>query len=472
MAQPIDYSLNVPSPLEAGAQAFKLGAGIAATEEQARAYQQERQMAALQQQQAMEQERIKQAAFERALSRDATIEDYRRAAILGNPEQAKAFISFAESMADDQKAAARSKVSRIYHAAESGNKDTFLRTLDRERAANSDNHGALAHFDELQSEYEKDPNAVRVALSGQLVELGGEKIVKNIRDDYEERRNQKLFGSKEALEAANARKAQTEAQYADQLAKLDIQQRQANIAAARAQIQAAQQGGVEVQSSKILEDGTSIIITKDGQSIVRDRQGDLLKGRDREDAIIAAREFGVDEQGRRSGARAGGEIGQKVANQAFDSLGKVRTNLSNIDEAISAIDRGAETGVIYSKLPNVKAASVELGNIRNKLGLDVVGATTFGALSHGELNLALDTALPTDLKPKDLRKWLVNKKAAQQKLAGYLDEQVRFLSKPGATLGQWQDYVNQKGQQQSATPAAVQGQTPGIPQGFRIVGKR
>lgn len=458
MAQPFDYSLNVPSPLEAGAQAFKLGAGIAAAEQEAIAYKQAQQQKALEQQQAMEQERIRQDAFERALSRDATIEDHRRAAILGNPKQAEAFLSFATSLAEDQKAAARSKAARIFHAAESGNKETFLRVLDRERDANSDNPGALAYFDQLQSEYEKDPDSVRVSLGGQLVELGGEKIVKNVRDDYEERRNQKLFGSKEKYEEAKARSAQVEAQYAERLAKLNLREKEANIAAAVAQVQAARDGGVEVQSSQILSDGTSIVITKDGRSLVRNKEGDLVTGQARLDALSAASKFGISEQSARAGGRQGATIAQNIAKDSYESLNKARSNISNIDEAISAIDRGAETGVIASKLPNVKSASIELANVRNRLGLDVVGATTFGSLTQGELNLALDTALPTNLQPKELRKWLVNKKAAQEKLANRLNEQVVFLSRPGATVGEWQEMINRKpSDKTSAQPSMQQG---------------
>lgn len=453
MAQPFDYSLNVPSPLEAGAQAFKLGAGIAAAEQEAIAYKQAQQQKALEQQQAMEQDRLRQEAFERALRPDATIEDHRRAAILGNPKQAEAFLSFATSLAEDQKAAARSKAARILYAAESGNKETFLRALDRERDANSDNPGALAYFDQLQSEYEKDPDYVRVSLGGQVAELGGEKIVQNIREDAQELRNQKLFGSKEKYEAAKARSAEVEAQYAERLAKLSVREREANIAAAVAQVQAARDRGIELQSSQILSDGTTIMITRDGQSLVKDREGNLVTGQARLDALSAASKFGISEQSARAGGRQGATIAQNIAKDSYEALNKARSNISNIDEAISAIDRGAETGVIASKLPNVKTASVELANVRNRLGLDVVGATTFGSLTQGELTLALDTALPTNLPPKDLRKWLVNKKAAQEKLANRLNEQVVFLSRPGATVGEWQEMINKKPSEKTAKPS-------------------
>ena len=108
-----------------------------------------------------------------------------------------------------------------------------------------------------------------------------------------------------------------------------------------------------------------------------------------------------------------------------------------MDEAIIAIDQGAESGVIMSRLPSVSAASQRLDNIQKSLGLNVVSNTTFGALSEGELDLALKTALPTDLNPVELRKWLVDKKAAQQKLATYLGDVAIFISQPGNDSAGW-----------------------------------
>ena len=127
-----------------------------------------------------------------------------------------------------------------------------------------------------------------------------------------------------------------------------------------------------------------------------------------------------------------------------------------IDEAIAAIDAGANTGVIASKLPNITAASIQLANVRQQLGLDVIGSVTFGALSEGELNLALDTSLPMGLAPKDLRAYLVNKKTAQTKLAGYLTEQATYLSKRGNSLSGWLEKVDNKATSgQSDIPADV-----------------
>jgi hypothetical protein len=215
-------------------------------------------------------------------------------------------------------------------------------------------------------------------------------------------------------------------------------------------------GSDKVQSSKVTPDGTTIVVMKNGTTKVISALGEELKGQARADAIRNSEQFGSDVQGERAQARGIGDLTAKQVGQAFAQIGKIKTNIGNIDDAIKAIDDGANTGVIASKLPNITAASVQLANIRNTLGLDVIGSVTFGALSEGELNLALDTGLPTGLAPKDLRKYLVDKKTAQTKLAGYLSEQATYLSKRGNTLAGWLEKVENKATSgQSELPAGV-----------------
>jgi hypothetical protein len=204
-------------------------------------------------------------------------------------------------------------------------------------------------------------------------------------------------------------------------------------------------GSDKVQSSKVTPDGTTIVVMKNGTTKVISALGEELKGQSRADAIKASEEFGATTQGNREQARGVGELTAKQVGQAFAEVGKIKRNIGNIDEAIAAIDAGANTGVIASKLPNINAASIQLANVRNQLGLDVIGSVTFGALSEGELNLALDTALPTTLPPKDLKVYLQNKKTAQTKLAGYLSKQATYLQKPGNTLAGWLEKVDNEG---------------------------
>jgi hypothetical protein len=215
-------------------------------------------------------------------------------------------------------------------------------------------------------------------------------------------------------------------------------------------------GSNKVQSSTTTPDGTTILVMKDGTTKVISAQGVELTGQARADAIRASELFGAEIQGMRAQERGIGELSAKQVGQAFAEVGKIKKNLGNIDDAIAAIDAGANTGVIASKLPNITAASIQLANVRQQLGLDVIGSVTFGALSEGELNLALDTALPTGLAPKDLRKYLVDKKNAQTKLAGYLSEQATYLSKKGNTLAGWLEKVdNEATSAPSELPAGV-----------------
>tara|TARA_R110002096_G_scaffold434005_1_gene654453 strand:+ start:4621 stop:5850 length:1230 start_codon:yes stop_codon:yes gene_type:complete len=135
------------------------------------------------------------------------------------------------------------------------------------------------------------------------------------------------------------------------------------------------------------------------------------------------------------------EFSADVVKSSFESIGKARKSIGNIDRAIKAIDDGANTGFVQGFFPSITTASVELDQLRNELGLDVIGAVTFGALSKGELDLALNTALPTNLSGPALREFLLDKKEAQKNLVLNMQEAVRFLSKPGATLS---DFISLK----------------------------
>ena len=213
-------------------------------------------------------------------------------------------------------------------------------------------------------------------------------------------------------------------------------------------------GNEKVQSSKVTPNGTTIIVMKDGTTRVVSATGENLTGQARADAIIASEEFGATTQGTRAQARVGGELTAKEVGKAFAEIGKIKKNIGNIDDAIKAIDEGANTGVIASKFPNITTASITLNNVRSQLGLDVIGSVTFGALSEGELNLALDTALPTTLRPQALRQYLTDKKAAQEKLIGYLTKQVSYLNKPGNNLSGWLEQAGKQGQSNLPASAA------------------
>lgn len=219
--------------------------------------------------------------------------------------------------------------------------------------------------------------------------------------------------------------------------------------------------GVNVRASEILADGTTIQSTDDGVRVFS-ADGVLLEGVDVARAIRAANEEGIRITGAKAAIKKEADkVSQSIAKagEAFDKIAPVRQTMRSIDQAIQAIDDGASTGVIEKFLPSVKAASIRLDTIMNQLGLDVVSSTTFGALSAGELSLALDTALPTGLEPTDLRIWLTDKRAAQQKLVRGLEDSAIFLME-GNTIS---DLVKLgRSRQEGATEGATEAPVPAV----------
>lgn len=207
--------------------------------------------------------------------------------------------------------------------------------------------------------------------------------------------------------------------------------------------------------TEVLPDGTTVIATSKGPA-VWSAAGERLSGEDAAKAIREAQEFGIDIESRRAGGRKRAEFeerkefepeiakltkaqeaAQKRAEESIEKLADVREQIGLLDEVVSAIEEGASTGAVSSKLPSIRAASQRLDNLQRRLGLNVISNTTFGALSEGELSLALDTALPTGMKPEDLKQWAIDKRNAQEKLANYLEDAAIFLSEPGNTTADW-----------------------------------
>lgn len=169
-----------------------------------------------------------------------------------------------------------------------------------------------------------------------------------------------------------------------------------------------------------------------------------LKGRAVSNAELSAIQSGeIDNYGKwkvnqkqaEKFAELTGSSRAKAIDKGFETIVKIDGAVRNYDRAISAIKGGAGVGVLEKFWPSIKAASVELDNIRGSMALDVVGATTFGALSKGELDLAKDVALPTGLDSTELVDYLERKKVAQKKLRDYYNEQIQFLDDGGTLAG-------------------------------------
>ncbi len=214
-------------------------------------------------------------------------------------------------------------------------------------------------------------------------------------------------------------------------------------------------GGVNVGAQEILADGT-VIQSTDAGTRVFGPDGTELHGQAAADAVKAAQAFNVQNQqeiyaGRETGklstqadlgtaAAAASEAGKQAidfSGKAYESAGALSSANSTIDRAIAALDNGAKAGVLDRYIPNVTQASAELRNAMDQMGLDVIQATTFGALSEGEMRLAMETAVPRNLDEPALRKWLEEKAAANAKAHAMLMDAAVFLGTPGNTVADW-----------------------------------
>ena len=209
-----------------------------------------------------------------------------------------------------------------------------------------------------------------------------------------------------------------------------------------------------VQSRTMLPDNSGSVVTmRDGTQFVLTAGGQKLTGAEADAFVQKAQSSYVQQQQDIYGARRSGTLGADIelGSQAeqvkaegknkvawIDDIRSKRDNImstiSNYDMALQALDAGASTGRVAALLPTVTAQTQLLETAKKRLGLDVIGSVTFGALSEGELALAMDTGLPSsNLGPEELRKWILDRKAAKEKAAQALFETAAYLAKPNTT---------------------------------------
>ena len=140
----------------------------------------------------------------------------------------------------------------------------------------------------------------------------------------------------------------------------------------------------------------------------------------------------------------------KAIDKGFEQVVRINQGIDTIDRAISALEGGAKTGAIQRFLPSMRAASVELENIRNQFALDVIGGVTLGAISESELDLAKQVGLPEGLDEPQLIEHLRQRRAAQEKLRNYYQEQINHLDQDGTVAS----FLRQKEREQAAAPLA------------------
>jgi len=183
--------------------------------------------------------------------------------------------------------------------------------------------------------------------------------------------------------------------------------------------------------------GLSILTDSKGNKIVKDLNGNVLVGDDATKAVEEARQQSIADEAAKSSARRSGSQYADIAVEALNTSEVLTKQVANLNNAISLLDEGAKVGSLDSLLAPFDAATAALETQQRELGLGVISSVTFGALSEGELELALSINAPRTNDETELRRWYERKAAATLKLAQAAKEQAIYFSRPGASIEGW-----------------------------------
>ena len=177
-------------------------------------------------------------------------------------------------------------------------------------------------------------------------------------------------------------------------------------------------------------DGSALLIDTKGNAQLLTKDGSVISNSSPDYAtkLKEAIASGVLYESTVARARSEGKENVSQMGQAAEKIDAANANILVLDEALAALDSGAGTGPISSLLPTIRSSSLRLREAQRKLGLNIVSETTFGALSEGELRLALETGLDLSLPEDQLREVIAKRKAAQEKLIDYFYEALDFLN--------------------------------------------
>ena len=146
----------------------------------------------------------------------------------------------------------------------------------------------------------------------------------------------------------------------------------------------------------------------------------------------------------------------KASEKAFERLPALNRDIDLYDRAIDAVKRGAGTGPVEDMMPTFRAATFELQNIQQRLGLNLLSTVTMGALSEKEMDILLKTSIPTGMDGEPLIGWLEDRKAATVKMRNFTEEAIQYFADPEHTLA---GFVAKKRRDREKAERQNEGQT-------------
>lgn len=163
------------------------------------------------------------------------------------------------------------------------------------------------------------------------------------------------------------------------------------------------------------------------------------------EAIIEGAKKEAAEEAATKGAGRRGAIAsaKSFVDKASNDLREIPRLTTTYKDAIEQLDKGAETGIIYGMLPSIDTNALILDNIASEAGFSLAKSGG-GIITEADMDWGMRTAIPRKLPPQELKTFLLNKVAAQDKIAKNLEEAIMFLGDGTKTLPDW--YKFKKGQ--------------------------
>ena len=198
-------------------------------------------------------------------------------------------------------------------------------------------------------------------------------------------------------------------------------------------------------TTKAYDNGTTLSIFQDGSRQVTSPSGEILTGAAAEEAIKVAQADEVDQAGNTEFKTKSAAAKAGMVQTTIDNILNVNSSLRNYSKAKDALREAIAnnqniTGFATQYFPNISVQAAELENARNALGLDVIGSVTFGALSKGELDLALSQGLPTGLEEPKLLELIERREIALGKYRTSLLNAARIMANPQKD---YEDYLDE-----------------------------
>ena len=195
------------------------------------------------------------------------------------------------------------------------------------------------------------------------------------------------------------------------------------------------------------QSGLTVQSFQDGTIVVKNAEGNVLTGSAAQEAVKNAADLEREGLRKDTFAEESAKLQANLLGTTMSGIQTADSTLGNLAIAKRALKTAISnnqniSGPITQFLPNISLAASELDFARKALGLDVIGSVTFGALSKGELDLALDQGLPTGLNERQLLEYVERREFAMRKMKLELRKAASHLSKEGNSIDTYLDTFN------------------------------